>query len=483
MNIPVKKILIVGGGLIGWWAAVFLKKSVPNIHISILNSQVEDTYAETLEPNFANYLQLIGLTEQHIIKYTDGNFAFAQAYFGWLRTGNNYFHSADGLSFDYDAVEFNQWILKLRKNDPSIKIDDYSVSAVAARLGKSPLRLNKKPIAALSFDLGLLKKLLMSYALDLAIDVINKELLAVELDSAGDIDFIVASDASILTSDFYIDASGYTGDLIAKAMGVAYESWSAYLPFHKKKISVVPQQDSRLIPFTSLQLTQQGWLKSIPLKNKIVCEYIYDDALLGAENGKNAIADFFVNGQDVNFYPGQRQKIWHKNCLAMGAAAITADGFSHSPLYLAAVTLKQFMAYWPSHQQFDAVENEFNRLMRTEYESIRDLHCLHYAVINMQAFSTNTFWREIKLPESLQYRLDLFMETGRALPDESTLLHPSQWIHLALGLGCWPRKYDYIASHHSDDIYVQYSQSIKASIQASIENLPDYTDYLKSYIS
>ncbi len=481
MNIPIKHVLVVGGGIIGWWAAVFLKKAMPDLNLNILNSSVEDSHAVTTQPMFAEYLRLIGITEQQLIKYADGNFCFAQAYFNWPSEGNHYFHTADELNFNCDAVEFNQWLLKLRQAGHSLHLDDYSLSAVAVRSGKTPILSSSKVKPGLSFDARHFKKILQSYALDLNVTVINDEVKNIAVDARGEIDFIVSAKNSTLKSDFYIDATGQ-GDLIAKAMGVHYESWAAFFPFHKKKMLAVPPQDARLIPFTSVHLSDHGWVKSTPLKNLVICEYTYTDTL-APENKKNSINDFFSAAKATDFQPGMRLKSWHKNCLALGSAAAILDSFTHSSFYLAAISLKKFINYWPHQPQYNGIEYEFNRLIRMDYESVRDFHAAHYAAIKMQVKSPDYFWSQVELPESLQYRLNLFMECGRALPDENTLLDSSQWIHLLIGLGCWPRNYDYIANHHNNDIYWQYSQQIISNVQGVAKTLPDYNSYMKAFVA
>ncbi|MES2672757.1 MAG: tryptophan 7-halogenase [Pseudomonadota bacterium] len=481
MSIPIKQILVTGGGIIGWWAAVFLKKTMPEINVSILNSPVVDSYAVTTEPMFAKYLHLIGITEQQLIKYADGNFCFAQAYSNWPAAHNHYFHTADKLDLSCDAVEFNQWLLKLRQAGHSLHLDDYSLSAVAVRSGKSPVLPSSKALPSLSFDARYFKKMLQSYALELGVAVIDDEVKNITIDTQGEIEFITSSKNGILKSDFYIDAT-VQGDLIGKALGVDYENWSAFLPFHKKKVLAVPPQDARLIPFTSVHLSERGWVKSTPLKNIVMCEYTYTDSI-ATENKKDPINDFFSAATATLFQPGMRQKSWHKNCLALGPAATTLDSFSHSSFYLATVALKQFISYWPHHSQCNAIENEFNRLIRMDYEAVRDFHAAHYAAIKMQVKSPHSFWSHIELPESLHYRLNLFMECGRTLPDENTLIDPSQWIHLWIGLGCWPRSYDYIANHLGNDIYWQYSQQIRNNVQDAAKKLPDYNSYMKAFVT
>ena len=61
--------------------------------------------------------------------------------------------------------------------------------------------------------------------------------------------------------------------------------------------------------------------------------------------------ELFSDSKVHVFAPGVRKKTWHKNCLALGDAAVTFDHFSHSPLYVAAVTLMRFIEFWPSSEK------------------------------------------------------------------------------------------------------------------------------------
>lgn len=478
MTIPAKDLLVTGGSLAGWWTAVFLKVNVANVNVTVLNTRMDSVLAETTEPAFYEYLQLIGLTQQHIIKYADGNFRSAQAYLNWKHPQHQYFHTEEELDFTYDAIDFNQWMLKLRKAGYGQNINDYSVFAQAAKSGRAAIDAQSGIKAGLNFDARELEKVLISYALELGINKIDDEVLSVILDSDNNIDAVITVDHGSIKSDFYFDATGVQARLIGQSMGVEYECWSAYLPFNHRKIVAAPPQGSRLIPFSSVQWVEQGWIKSIPLTNKVVCEYVYNSAI--HENSQ--LDDFFADSISIDFEPGMRKKIWHKNCLAIGESGVSLDNFNYSSFYLAVLTLARFVEYWPSLQLYDALEQEFNRIMYVDYKSIRDFHCLHYALIKMQNRSLNVL-SHFELPPSLQYRLDLYKNCGRSLADENTLLHPTQWLNFLMGMDIWPDHYDCIASHHADDIYMQYAQREKNKVDNIVKKLPDYDSYIKRYMA
>jgi tryptophan halogenase len=484
MSSPIKKIVVVGGGVIAWWAAIFLKKTVPSINVTILNTEVEDIYAEVPEQEFTYLLKLIGLSDKQIIQYADGNFRGAQSYFNWTSDNENYFHSTEIPDLAHDMIDFNQWLLKLKQAGCLEKVDDYLVRSVAARAGKLTFVSNAKKVdGSLSFDAAIFLNLLKSLEVTQSINVIDQEVQKVILNNRGCIESILTSDNMVWEADFFVDATGVKSSLIGSALGIDYESWADALPCDRKKILISKPRSARLIPFTSIQLSPLGWVKNIPLRSKVISEFIYENSFTEYEMKADASVGLFEDCKERIFNPGMRKKTWEKNCLAVGEAALSADHFSHSSLYLAAVALKRFVDYWPSNSECLAAEFEYNRLMRLEFEMVRDFHCLHYALAQKKHTPFGYLLHSIELPQSLKDRMNLFEVCGRAFVEESTLIHPSQWINLCLGFGFWPQSYDYIAKSNAIDQYKKWSHTIKKNIQENIECLPDCTNYIQTLLT
>lgn len=479
-----KDIVIVGGGVVAWWSAVFLKNTVPGINVTILNTQVDDSHAEVAEPEFGYLLNLIGLSDHKIIQHSDGHYHGAQSFFNWPEDGENYFHSTEIPDLAHDAIDFNQWLLILKQAGSLEKVDDYLLRSVAARSGKLIFTANSnKAGGALSFDVAIFLNLLRAYGKKLNVNIVDYDVKKTNLDSQGYIESILLTNDLTLAADFFIDASGRKGSLIESALQIDYESWSTALPCNRKRSFISKPRSERLIPFTSVQLTNLGWIKNIPLRSKVISEYIYSDSFSQSDIFADATVGLFGDCKEFAFNPGMREKCWDKNCLALGEAAVVADYFSHSSLYLAAASLKRFVDYWPGNSTLGSVEREYNRLMRLEFETIRDFHCLHYVLAQKVNSPFGRLLENIQLPEFLQYRINLFEACGRTVEEESTLIHPTQWTSLCLGFGLWPQTYDYTATHENIDQYKNYAQMIKTKIQREIERSPDYTSYIQTLVT
>ena len=484
MNSPLKKIVVVGGGVIAWWTVVFLKKIDPKLTVTLLHTPVLDEFVETPESDFSYLLKLIGFSSQDLIKYADGNYCCAQAYFDWASDVENYFHSVDVSDLDYDITPYSQWLLKLKLAKDDVKVDDYLLASAAARLGQITFGENQKVLSAgLGFDADKFIQLLMSCAQALNVHVLNDNLEKVCLTATGEIESLLTANNANITADFFIDVTGGESKLLGSGLHVEYDSWAQHLPCNRKKYIKSEPRSENLIPFTAAQMGALGWVKNRPLRTQLIAEFIYQDGALARVGSKDATLALFSNSKAYVFYPGARKKTWHKNCLALGEAAVTFDHFSHSSLYVAAVSLQRFTEFWPPSTGNNLMEREFNRLMTIEFHAIRDFHCLHYVLAKKADTPFGELLKEIKLPESLRYRMELFGSCGGSTADESTLIPVSQWNNLFLGFGFWPKTYSGMITHVTTAELEQWSNKIKSNIQNTIAKSPDYTHYMARLIS
>jgi tryptophan halogenase len=95
----------------------------------------------------------------------------------------------------------------------------------------------------------------------------------------------------------------------------------------------------------------------------------------------------------------------------------------------------------PAGNDFCLDAKEFNRLVKNEYEKIRDFIILHYH-INQRP---EAFWRycaNMPLPESLQQKLEIFKQGAQVVEYETGLFMSPSWLAVYLGQGFFPEKID-----------------------------------------
>jgi tryptophan halogenase len=173
-NHSIRKVLIVGGGTAGWMTAAALSKTLKarNVEVALVESEAIGTVGvgEATIPPINTFNQMLGIDEAEFMRATKASFKLAIEFVGWTRPDERYLHPFGGFGLDIEAVKFHQFWLKARAGGSTQPLDDFNLSAVAARSGKFMLPA-KDPGQVLSslkyafhFDAGLYAKFLRQYA-------------------------------------------------------------------------------------------------------------------------------------------------------------------------------------------------------------------------------------------------------------------------------------------------------------------------------
>jgi tryptophan halogenase len=122
--------------------------------------------------------------------------------------------------------------------------------------------------------------------------------------------------------------------------------------------------------------------------------------------------------------------------------------------------------------------DEYNRLMSSTYEQVRDFVVLHYKATERDDSELWEHCRNMTVPDSLQHKIDLFAGRGRIFRYEDELFSVTSWVAVLLGQAVWPAGYDEIVNSMSDEELRDVLDRMRSKIRASAESLPTQQAYI-----
>jgi tryptophan halogenase len=491
----IENIVIVGGGTAGWMAAAALARFLRNgvTKIQLIESEAIGTVGvgEATIPPILNLTQMLRIDESDFLSRVQGTFKLGIEFVDWTRIGHRYMHPFGLLGADIEGVPFHQYYLRARGLGSTDEIEDYSLTAVAARRGRFGLpRGQGFPIRqwsyAYHFDASLVAQFLRQYAEHMGVR--RTEGKVVEVMQRGDDGFIEAvmlEGGALVAGDLFIDCTGFRSLLIEDTLRVGFEDWSHWLPCNRA-VAIPSANSGPLRPYTRSTALPGGWQWNIPLQHRAGNGYVYSSEVISDDEATAALlANLEGEALDeprlVPFATGRREKFWHKNCVALGLSAGFLEPLESTAIHLIQTGVAKLLALFPD-KNFDPVESdEYNRLMAATYEQVRDFLVLHYKATERNDSDLWNYCRNMALPEPLERRIDLFRAAGRVFRYEDDLFSVTSWVAVLLGQGIWPSRYDEIVNSMTVEELTDVLGKMREKIDSTAESIPLQQDFIHEY--
>lgn len=485
----IKNIVIAGGGTAGWMAAAAFGKLLgKNLNITLVESDLIPTVGvgEATIPTLHIFHDLLKIKEADVMKATNATFKLGIAFENWRDVNQDYIHSFGYLGQGCWAAGFQHFWLKGKQLNIVSEIGDYCPEHVASRQGKFAVAPKQDRNYAFHLDAGLYAKFLRELAEAHGVKRVEGKINQVNVNEEnGFIKSIALENGKVIEGDLFIDCTGFKGMLIEEALHTGYEDWSHWLPCDSA-IAVQTKIQKKTVPYTRSIAHQAGWQWQIPLQNRMGNGVVFCSKHLSDEDAKALLLDN-IEGELLNeprvikFKTGTRRKHWNKNCVAVGLSSGFIEPLESTSIHLIQQSIIRLMQNLPSKNMEQASVDDFNNKMRFEIDNIRDFIVLHYHVTQR---ADSPFWRYCKnmeIPESLQQRIDLFVETGNAFKTERELFGETSWIQVMIGQGLMPEHYHQIVDMMSDTELKGFLDNIRTTIERRVKSLPDHNEFIQNY--
>ncbi|MCP2671171.1 tryptophan 7-halogenase [Maricaulaceae bacterium EIL42A08] len=492
----IKKIVIVGGGSAGWMTAAALSSLLPaqSVEITLVESEQIGTVGvgEATIPDIINFNAILGIREAEFLKATNGTFKLGIQFKNWGRQGETYFHPFGPHGVDMKGIDFHQFWLRYLQDNPGSSIEDFSLSAVAAKGGKfampdpNPRSVLSQLRYAYHFDATAYARYLRGYAEHRGVRRVEGKVVDVQQDSeSGFITGIELEGGQPIPGDVFFDCTGFRALLMEKTLGVGFKDWSHWLPCDTAQ-AVACERTGDILPYTISTAKSAGWQWRIPTQHRTGNGHIYSSSLMSDDEAiESLLADLdgkpLGDPRKIRFRTGHRETFWEKNCVAIGLSGGFLEPLESTSLFLIQEGISKFVALFPTADMPDVVRNEYNRQLTQKFEQVRDFIILHYKAT---ARDDSDFWnhtRTMDIPDSLQSRIELFSQAGRVFRYEDELFSKPSWIAVLLGQNIAPKTIDPIASTVAPDDITRSLKSMKAAMDGAVTKMPSHEAFLKNY--
>ena len=486
---PIRKVVIAGGGTAGWMVAAGLSKSLGRrLDIKLIESDEIGTVGvgEATIPTLMNFHHLMEIDEREFMAETMATFKLGISFENWRDVGQDYIHSFGTTGTDHWTAGFQHFWHKGRERGVAGDYGDYCLE-LKASLHNRFAHLPKNGMNyAYHMDAGRYAKFLRKFSERFGVERVEGKIAEVRKDLiSGDIRALRLDSGVELEGDLFIDCTGFRALLIGETMGVGYEDWSHWL-FNDSAVALQTKSVGDAIPLTRSIGRESGWQWRIPLQHRVgnglvySSRYIDDEAALATLQA-NVEGEALTQPRVLRFKPGQRHQTWKGNCIAIGLASGFLEPIESTSIHLIQRGIIRLMQMFPSDGISQADIDEYNAQAQAEIHHIRDFIILHYKVTNRR---DTPYWRDaagMKVPASLQHRIDLFRETGRVFRIPNELFAENSWIQVMLGQGILPAQHHQTADLMGDEELAHFLGGISGAIDRTVAQLPSHQQYVQQY--
>ncbi len=496
-DLSIKEIVIVGGGTAGWMAAAAFSILLrdPTVRIRLIESEEIGTVGvgEATIPHIRYFNKLVGLDEAEYLSRTNATFKLGIEFVNWGQVGDRYFHPFSPYGVNMDGIHFHHFWLRHMQGENTFPLEDYNLQIIASKLNRfthPKPDLRGSPLAdieyAYQFDATLYGKYMREVAEKRGVQRIEGKVVEVhQRGEDGFIESVQLESGERIEGELFIDCTGFRGLLIEQTLKSGYDDWSHYLPVDRA-VAQTCELNGTLTPYTRATAHKAGWQWRIPLQNRlgnghVYCsEYISDDeAYATLQSGLDGAP--ISDPRFLRFKTGIRKKPWNKNVVSFGLAGGFLEPLESTSIHLIQTAIARLMTNFPDKYFNERDIDYYNQRTLAEFEQVRDFLILHYCATQRDDSPFWNYVRTMELPESLQQRIDIYMENGRLYRHDNELFGETSWFAVFEGQNFRPKRYHPVINHLSDEKLDKRMAEIRRAMNKCLEQFEDHEQYLKKH--
>jgi tryptophan halogenase len=519
----VDKIVIVGGGSAGWMTACSLIHAFPDKDITLIESPdvPKIGVGESTLAGLPAWLNAIEVNHEDFMSYTDASYKLSIKFNNFYEIGDGGFHYPFGEPNLSNTVMdgANDWhILKhfVPETTKQSYVDSIFPQSVLLDTGKmyEPKKdelypFNLKRDYALHFDaIKFADWLSEKYAKPRGVKHVQSIVKDIIANDEG-VEKLVLQDGTEITSDLFVDCTGFKSLLLGGAMKEPFMSHGDKLPVNKTWAIQIQYDnaENEIQNFTDCTALGHGWVWNAPLYSRIGTGYVYSDRFTTPEEAliefKQYLTDRFGANRvpddsmfrNIDFKAGIYERTWVKNVVGIGLSAAFLEPLESNGLFFIHETCMMLNRFLQRGFVNQIDIDFFNTTVREHFDGFSSFIEYHYVLSKRR---DTEFWKYMtERPFMTSPKNQTFYNYNKYVNEfqrktSSQVFVPtvfSGWHAIAVGMEyspIGPNSVLYWEYHNPENDYKQIAgnfyirtEKLRKEWLKAIENAPSHYQYLK----
>jgi hypothetical protein len=436
MGKPLRNITIVGGGTTGWLAALILATRMSSavgrgdLAITLVESDRIPIIGvgESLSPSMPETLRRLAIPESAFIRETDATFKLAGYFPGWDEGGSEDRESWINPFVGYLTAGWEFERFELGGAPPGMGPDyarTISPCREAIEQAKGPRAIGQGDYQhilryAYHTNAALFAPFLRRFAEARGVKRVVADVVGATRDERGHIASVHLDPGGTVPVELVIDATGFSGAIHTKIMGVPMVDYSDVLLNDRAIVTQLAHasDSERLVPATRASALPHGWAFRVPLYSRTGNGYVFSSRFLSDADAAREFASHLgpsAREEEMRVIPmrvGRTERSWEGNCIALGLASGFVEPLESSAIFSVETTIRWLLHYFPDSDWEPALRERFNRRTADLYDEIADYITLHYRLSRRE---DTAYWlaqrNEMKISERLAENLRIWRYT------------------------------------------------------------------------
>jgi len=391
MKQSVNSVVIMGGGVVGWFTAALLSKRHPDIKVTVIESPKVPILGvgESTIPQLGDLLEWVGIDEFDWMKAVHGIHKLGNHFVGWNTeqpmptpyhhwnapkdtqqfytfsytfqqdafkrsfyhkwTNEDYFNDTTG-KFGIDHKSFDYWLNMVREGKANWwEVGDYTGEQYAfAMNNKSAYDMDNRLLLgdwhsyAWHVDAERFPKMIRDMvALPRGVEWIKEHVDNIYQDEDGYITSLHCDSGRIIEGDLFVDCTGFNRFLM-KAVGAQWHSID-HLPTQSAWAAPVRYNDpaTEMKPYTQSYAQPNGWNFIITLYSRMGSGYIFDANSEDEDSARERFIQYWGDHRLIReprlitWDQGYYKQAWMKNVVGVGMGQGFVDPMEANSIYVA----------------------------------------------------------------------------------------------------------------------------------------------------